>query len=222
MTSKSVELAIFWLPMIAGVLLGGLAGSAWYGGDKIPAIWIGFFGTLCFLLTGALQLQQFVYANVLQPEIELILPDQRSLLSWDPPKQFGLRTEPASGPAPPANETKSPVVSFQNKSNVGAQDATATWEISRIDNKALMSSSSRLSKWELQFDGDHVTIGPKAPMTEPTGLPHMFAPAFRQAVPLPFLPSQKETESFIPYNVWTEAMLIVLGTLPDQPELLPV
>jgi hypothetical protein len=29
MTSKTVELAIFWLPLIAGVLLGGLAGNAW-------------------------------------------------------------------------------------------------------------------------------------------------------------------------------------------------
>lgn len=74
MTSKTVELAIFWLPLVAGVLLGGIAGSAWYGGDKIPAIWIGFFGIICFLLTGTLQLQQFAYANLLQPEITLVPP----------------------------------------------------------------------------------------------------------------------------------------------------
>jgi hypothetical protein len=217
MTSKSVELAIFWLPLIAGVLLGGLAGSAWYGGDKIPAIWIGFFGALCFLLTGTLQFQQFVYANVLQPEIEIALPDQRSLLTWDPPQEFSFRTEPAGGPSPPTGESKSPVILVENKANIVAQDASAIWEISRIDNKAVLTSSPRISNWNLNFDGDRPIIGPKPPISSPTGLPFIFAPAFRQVVLIPFLPALKETESFIPYNVWTEAILIILATLPDQP-----
>jgi TRAP-type C4-dicarboxylate transport system permease small subunit len=67
MASRSVELAVFWLPLLAGILLSGIAGSAWYGGDKIPAIWIAFFGVVCLLLTAALQIQNFAYANLLQP-----------------------------------------------------------------------------------------------------------------------------------------------------------
>ena len=215
MTSKSIELAIFWLPLIAGVLLGGIAGSAWYGGDKIPAIWIGFFGIVCLLLTGAFQIQQFAYANLLQPEIELSVPDPRSILIWDPPKTFYFTTAPSAGPASTAGESKSPVILLQNKSSIFGQDATATWEILRVDNKALIAGSSRFSNWEAQLEGDRLTVGPKLPLTVPTGLPHRLDPAFKQNVPLPFL--ARETETFIPYNVWTEAILIVLATLPDQP-----
>ena len=56
-----MEFAIFWLPLIAGLLLGGLAVGAWYGGDKTLAIWVGFVGAVCLVLLVALQIQQEVW-----------------------------------------------------------------------------------------------------------------------------------------------------------------
>src|ERR1035437_4393596 len=55
-----MDLAIFWLPLIGGILLGGIAGNAWYGGDKILALWLGFAGLVCLLLVGVIQIQQSI------------------------------------------------------------------------------------------------------------------------------------------------------------------
>jgi hypothetical protein len=81
-----MELAIFWLPLIAGLLLGGWSVAAWYGGDKTLAVWVGFIGVVCFLLTGALQLQQHVWRVASQPNISLLPPAGQYFLRWDPPK----------------------------------------------------------------------------------------------------------------------------------------
>src|SRR5260221_2078315 len=56
-----------WLPLVAGVLLAGIAGNAWYGGDKIPAIWIAFFGIVCLLLTAILK-KAIQIAGILSPD----------------------------------------------------------------------------------------------------------------------------------------------------------
>jgi hypothetical protein len=54
------ELAIFWLPILGGLLLGGFAVGEIYSGDKIRALWFSFFGVISFLLVLALQIQQFI------------------------------------------------------------------------------------------------------------------------------------------------------------------
>jgi hypothetical protein len=33
MTEKLINIGVFWLPLIAGMILGGMAPSVWYGGD---------------------------------------------------------------------------------------------------------------------------------------------------------------------------------------------
>ena len=40
MTEKLINVGIFWLPLIAGIILGGMSPSVWYGGDKLA----GFVG----------------------------------------------------------------------------------------------------------------------------------------------------------------------------------
>lgn len=55
-----MDLLFFWLPIIGGVLLGGIAGNAWYGGNRVLAIWLGFAGVICFELVLAFQLEQAV------------------------------------------------------------------------------------------------------------------------------------------------------------------
>jgi hypothetical protein len=215
MTSKTVELAIFWLPLLAGVLLGGIAGSAWYGGDKIPAIWIAFFGILCFLLTGTLQLQQYVYANVLQPEIEIVAPSERSIVTWDAPRSFFLQSKAENDTTTSQFESKTPIIIFENKSSVIGQDASIDWDLAPFDMQAVLNSSSRLKAYEVIVNGDTVTLGPKPPITTPVGVPNQYRIIFKQKVP-PVAFLGRRVESWIPNEVWQQVMLYFLATVPDM------
>jgi hypothetical protein len=214
MTSKTVELAIFWLPLIAAVLLGGIAGSAWYGGDKIPAIWIAFFGAVCFLLTATLQFQQYAYANLLQPEIEMVAPSQRSIVTWNPPESFFFNSRAEDQPAPRQDRASSPVIVFENKSNIIGQDASISWEIPRFDVQSLVDNSQRLKAYEVKVDGDTVILGARPPITQPVGLSMRYQSAFKQNVP-PIAFLGKRIESWIPIELWNEAILYFIATLPD-------
>ncbi len=60
MPSRKMDLFNIWLPIIGGILLGAIAVGAWYAGDKLIAIWCGFFGVVCFLLLAALQFHENV------------------------------------------------------------------------------------------------------------------------------------------------------------------
>ncbi|MET4371648.1 hypothetical protein ABIA99_004347 [Bradyrhizobium sp. LB12.1] len=82
MTEKLINVGIFWLPLIAGIILGGLSPSVWYGGDKIAALWMTFAGVLLLLLTGAFQIQAYIQSNILQPQFE-VTPGKRSGCAGD-------------------------------------------------------------------------------------------------------------------------------------------
>jgi hypothetical protein len=74
MKSRVMDIAIFWLPIVGGILLGGLAGNAWYGGNKIVALWLTFFGLICFALVAVLQIQQAILQSKTssqQPDVAL-------------------------------------------------------------------------------------------------------------------------------------------------------
>jgi hypothetical protein len=58
MKSNTMDAATFWLPIVGGILLGGIAGNAWYGGNRVLALWLGFAGVVCFLLVATLQIQR--------------------------------------------------------------------------------------------------------------------------------------------------------------------
>lgn len=216
MTTKTVELAIFWMPLIGGVLLSGIAGSAWYGGDKIPAIWIAFAGAVLFLLTGAVQIQQAVYEKLLQPEIELIAPHDRMVVTWDPPESFFINARSENKEPYGVPRADSPVFEIKNASSTLGQDASITWSLDRFDMKAIADSSSRLSHHRMVIENQIVTIGPKLPITTPVGLPMQFTPTFKQSVP-PIAFLGKHVDSWIPAEVWMQALLFFVATLPDEP-----
>jgi len=215
MTTKSVELAIFWLPLIAAILLGGIAGNAWYGGDKIPAIWIAFVGCICFLLTGALQFQQYTYARLLQPEIELLAPTHQSILRWDPPREFNFTTRPADQPLGAMGQSQSPILPLKNKATIAAQDISVVWEIPAYDVSSLTQSSVRMQTYSATQNGNMTTLGSVMnPQGAPQGLPFTFPTSFKNTVPLSFL--TRESETFIPYDVWSQAVLFFMATLPNN------
>jgi hypothetical protein len=107
-----MALAIFWLPLIAGLLLGGLAVAAWYGGDKTLAIWSAFIGVVFFLLTGTLQLQQYIWRVANQPNISLLPPTAQYFLRWDPPKSYQMQTHDT--PTPEYGVWKVPILRIRN------------------------------------------------------------------------------------------------------------
>lgn len=214
MTSKTVELAIFWLPLVAGVLLGGIAGSAWYGGDKIPAIWIAFFGLLCFLLTATLQFQQYTYATLLQPEIELVPPSQRTILTWNPPTSFFINSRAEDKPSTGQDLANAPIIVFENKSSVIGQDASVSWDIPPFEMQSLANSSERLKSYDVKIDGHFITIGAQAPITEPVGLSMRYPIVFKQSMP-PIAFLGRRVESWIPIELWSQALLYFVATLPD-------
>jgi hypothetical protein len=69
-----MEMAIFWLPILGGILLGSIAVSAWYASDKIIALWCAFAGLVCFLLVGTIQVHQALAEKVPTLPVETARP----------------------------------------------------------------------------------------------------------------------------------------------------
>lgn len=64
-----MDLAIYWLPVVGGILLGTIAAGEWYSGNRALAVWFGFAGVILFLFVFALQLQQIVSKNEPPPTV---------------------------------------------------------------------------------------------------------------------------------------------------------
>jgi hypothetical protein len=60
MRGKIMVFAELWLPVIGAGICIAWAIGAWYGGDKIIAIWLSFAGAVCLLLLATLQWQQAI------------------------------------------------------------------------------------------------------------------------------------------------------------------
>jgi hypothetical protein len=60
MKRNKMDIAILWLPIVGGILLGSIAVSTWFAGNKVSALWFGFAGVNCFMLLGVLQVQDAI------------------------------------------------------------------------------------------------------------------------------------------------------------------
>jgi hypothetical protein len=58
---KLMDLAISWLEIIGGVLLGGFCLGLWFGGYKSAGLWTGTTGAVMFIVAFALQIQQSIW-----------------------------------------------------------------------------------------------------------------------------------------------------------------
>lgn len=78
-----MDLATTWLPALGTMLLGSFAVGAWYGDNKIHAVWYGFFGIICLFLLISLQIIDKIHAgetiaksiNTNRPEIGILSVD---------------------------------------------------------------------------------------------------------------------------------------------------
>jgi hypothetical protein len=94
-----MELAIFWLPVIGGILLGGLAGNAWYGGDKTLGLWLAFVGFICFQFVVVLQIQQTISNPRMQKNSSTSDADVKRLRAYVSPIEAEISD--ATGAIPP-------------------------------------------------------------------------------------------------------------------------
>jgi hypothetical protein len=208
MQSPRMDFAIFWLPLVASILLGGVAIAAWYGGDRTLAVWVGFAGAICFLLTMALQLQQQVWRTANQPNLALRLSEAHWFLRWNPPTSFQMQIN--DQPNPQYGAWKVPTFVVHNTAGF-AQDATVKWAIVPFDVQAVLDSSPRFRAVRVTLQNDQVILGP----SNGPGVPFTHPLAWTASTALPFI--TREQQIFIPLTVFEYASLFFIGTLGDEP-----
>lgn len=199
-------MGIFWLPLLAGIILGGLSPSIWYGGDKIAALWMTFAGLVLLLLTGTFQVQAYIQSTILQPQFE-ISPEQRSVLTWNPPVDNSLSIKGESDHLPPGH-WKAPTFTIKNLTTVNAQDVKVKWSATKYD-PATMTAHAAI------FQGKQVTIANNTITLNGGGIAFQNPFGFETTIDKPFI--TRSAETFIPLDVWNTAALFFVSTIPDQP-----
>jgi hypothetical protein len=206
LTEKLINVSVFWLPLVAGIILGGLSPSVWYGGDKIAALWMTFAGLILLLLTGTFQVQAYIQSTILQPQFE-VSAEQKSVLTWNPPADNSLNIKGENDNLPPRG-WKSPTFTIKNLTPVNAQDVRVKWSAAKYD-PATMTANAPI------FQGRQITIANNMTTLNGGGLPFQNPFNFEIIIDKPFI--TRSAETFIPIDVWDTAALFFLSTLPDQP-----
>ena len=182
-----MSLAIFWLPILGGGILWAVAISAWYGSDKLPAVWFAFAGSTCLLLTAAIQIHEHVSANLLQPVVNLGPPPSASHFRWEPSVSIGPILK---APRDQIMEGSSASPRFQIiNSGVPGSDASITWEAPSIDNVQIFSSSPQLKKYvSLNINDAQFKL-----LVPPSNITYLFQTSIKSTMPIPFLTRPIET-----------------------------
>lgn len=86
----------------------------------------------------------------------------------------------------------------------------------QVDVQALVKDSPRLLSCDVKVENDTITIGARQPITQPVGLGVTFPLKFQQNVP-PIAFLGKRVESWIPIELWNQALIYFIATLPETP-----
>lgn len=204
MTEKFINIGVFWMPLIAGIILGGMSPSVWYGGDKIAALWMTFVGVALLLLTATFQLQSYIQGTILQPQFEVFAPADKSILTWNPPADSLLNIKGEHDNLPPGG-WRSPILTVKNSAPINAQDVTVTWSATRYDPTTLSNNAAIFQGRQIAVTNDLITL------FEAGGMPAQNPFRFSAALDKPFI--TKSAEIFIPLDVWNTAALYFLVNL---------
>lgn len=199
-------MSIFWLPLLASIILGGLSPSVWYGGDKIAALWMTFAGLVLLLVTGTFQVQAYIQRTILQPQFE-VSAQQKSVLTWNPPADNSLNIKGESDELPPGG-WRSPIFTIKNQTTVNAQDVKVRWSAAKYDPATMTANAPILRGRQISIANNLITLNGG-------GIPHQNPFSFDATIDKPFITRSGET--FIPLDVWDTAALFFFSTLPEQP-----
>ncbi len=181
--------------------------SVWYGGDKLTALWMTFFGVVSLLLTAAFQVQSYIQTTILQPQLEVIKPEQKSVLTWNPPADNSMNIKGENDSLQPGG-WRVPIFTIKNKTPVNAQDVTVKWSATKYDPITLTFNKPI-------FQGRQITIANNLiTLSAPGGVPFQNPFRFSTSIEKPFI--TRSAETFIPLDVWNTAALFFLTTLPTQ------
>jgi hypothetical protein len=206
MTEKLINIGIFWLPLMAGIILGGMSPSVWYGGDKIAALWMTFFGIALLLLTATFQIQSYIQTTILQPQLEL-KPVQKSILTWNPPQDNSMNIRGENDDIPRGN-WKVPVFAIRNTTPVNAQDVTIKWSAAKYDPSTLTANAPIFQDRGVSISSHAITL------SAPNGIPFRNQFFFAATDSKPFI--TRSAETYIPLEVWNTGALFFLATLPAE------
>lgn len=195
------------MPLIAGIILGGMSPSVWYGGDKIAALWMTFVGIVLLLLTGTFQVQAYIQSTILQPQLELLPPEKSSILTWRPPTDNSLNIRGENDQLP-IGHWKVPNFSIKNSASVNAQDVSIKWTAARYDLSAVTANKPVFHGRRIDIGNDSFTLA------SPGAVPFTHPFSFSAVLEKPFI--TRTAETFIPLNVWNTAALYFLVSLPQK------
>jgi hypothetical protein len=198
-------IAIFWLPLIAGIVLGGISPSIWYSGNKIFALWTIFFGIVLLLLTATFQIQSYIQTTILQPQLEITIPEQKSILTWDPSVNNLLNVKAENDSIPPGS-WRAPIFTIKNTAPIYAQDVKVKWSAEKYDFAALIENKDIFKGRKFTLVNDEIII------SAPGEVPAHNSFNFSAVIEKPFI--TKSLEIFIPLPVWNTAALFFLATMP--------
>lgn len=207
MAEKLINVAIFWMPLIAGIILGGMAPSVWYNGDKISALWMTFVGVTLLLLTATFQVQSYIQAPILQPNFDVIKPEQKSILTWNPPIDNSLNVKGENDNLPPGN-WRVPTFTVKNGTPINAQDVTVKWSATKYDPSSLIANKPIFQNRQVTVANNQVTLSAAG------GVPFQHPFEFTASINKPFI--TRSGEIFIPLDVWNTGALFFVSTLSDQ------
>lgn len=207
MAEKFINIGIFWLPLIAGIILGGMSPSVWYGGDKISALWMTFFGVVLLLLTATFQVQSYIQTTILQPKFEILKPEQKFILTWNPPSDSSLNIKGENDDLQPGG-WRVPTFVIKNSTPVNAQDVSVKWSATRYDPSTLTTGKKIFEGRQVSISNNFITL------SAPGGIPSQNPFQFSSSIAKPFI--TRSAETFIPIDVWNTAALFFLSTLSPQ------
>jgi len=125
--------------------------SVWYGGDKLTALWMTFFGVVLLLLTATFQIQTYIQTTILQPQFEVNKPEQKSILTWNPPSDNSMNVKGESDNLQPGG-WRVPIFQINNKTSVNAQDVKVKWSASKYDPIILTTNKSIFQGRKISID----------------------------------------------------------------------
>lgn len=204
MTEKFINIGVFWMPLIAGIILGGMSPSVWYGGDKIAALWMTFVGVALLLLTATFQLQSYITGTILQPQFEVFAPTDKSILTWNPPTDSSLNIKGENDNLPPGG-WRVPTFTVKNSAPINAQDVTVAWSATKYDPATLTNNAAIMQGRQVSIANNLITL------SAPGGVPFQNPLRFTASTDKPFI--TKSAETFIPLDVWNTAALYFLVNL---------
>src|SRR6266851_3835286 len=82
MRRKVMAFAELWLPIIGAGICIAWAVGAWYGDNKILAIWLIFGGIICLLLLGTLQWQHIILEGRSGKKVSDVAETQRAFVVY--------------------------------------------------------------------------------------------------------------------------------------------